>query len=199
MYVTRQIDFVMIWDHSFRRILHRLIIRKYVRVLSFGFCANVVVCFQEYSRNSFIQLDDVLSRPAEIFENDDPYVLRGFGEKSKDVFSHFLDQTFRQIYLHMLLRIPSMYFTRISRMSKVAIVRSQGVEELMARAIRNKSNSGKIDYFKKEWEVFVRGVVKEWETFNIVSVLLLSWVNFLNDERYATKFLFIGHSWQCFK
>lgn len=123
-----------------------------------------------------IQLDEALSQPVEIFENDDPYVFRGYGKKGTGALRHFLDQFFRQVYLHMLLRIPSMYFTRISRMSKAAIMRtrSQGVDSMMFRISRNKPFLGRVDYFKKEWENFIRGVVKEWETLNIVSVLLLS-------------------------
>ena len=74
----------------------------------------------------------------------------------------------------MLLRIPSMYFTRISRMLKAAILRSQVVDNIMSRGSPKKAPLGKVDYFKKEWEAFVRGVVKEWETLNIVSVFVLS-------------------------
>ena len=121
-----------------------------------------------------IQLDEALNEPAEIFDNDDPYEFRRIGKKGSNIPSHLLDQFFRQIYIHMLLRIPSMYFTRISRMSKVAIMRSQVVDTVITRIGRKKTPLRRVDYFKKEWEVFVRGVVKEWETLNIVSVLVLS-------------------------
>ena len=47
-----------------------------------------------------------------------PYTARRMRTRPVSVSRHYIDQIFRQLYRHLLLRIPSMYFTRVSRVFK---------------------------------------------------------------------------------
>ncbi|KAI5120727.1 hypothetical protein M0805_006433 [Coniferiporia weirii] len=88
-----------------------------------------------------------------------------------------------QTYLHALLRLPSMYFSRVSRIFEEAEVTrpemqrmidgvADGLDLTHDWAPPNVSHT--LARFKESWEDFVDTVVQEWKTFNVVSALLLS-------------------------
>ncbi|PPQ92315.1 hypothetical protein CVT25_008521 [Psilocybe cyanescens] len=91
-----------------------------------------------------------------------------------------------QIYLHFLLRLPSLYFTRVARIFEEADL---SLPELKKMALETASTTkGGLDVqifessnvplqytrLKSTWEGFIDSVMREWKTFNIISVLLLS-------------------------
>ncbi|KDR70985.1 hypothetical protein GALMADRAFT_254612 [Galerina marginata CBS 339.88] len=91
-----------------------------------------------------------------------------------------------QLYLHFLLRLPSLYFSRVARIFEEADLT---LPEIKKMALETASqDKGKIDLhmfessnvppqyerLKVTWESFIDSVMREWKTFNIISVLLLS-------------------------
>ncbi|KAF9449384.1 hypothetical protein P691DRAFT_568995 [Macrolepiota fuliginosa MF-IS2] len=100
----------------------------------------------------------------------------------------------RQIYLHFLLRLPSLYFSRVNRIFQEADLTMEEIKEmaLQASAEDNKTfqqNMLNMGYYyhpetsnlspayqrlKTGWEQFIDNLMREWKTLNIISVLLLS-------------------------
>lgn len=102
---------------------------------------------------------------------------------------HFLSQIVRQIYRHILLRLPSIYFTRVSRVFADAEISRPEVQRMIDgrnkdEAYRWPANhewvapnvSPALIRFKESWETFVESVLKEWKTLNVVSALLMTYV-----------------------
>ncbi|EGO01437.1 hypothetical protein SERLA73DRAFT_70623 [Serpula lacrymans var. lacrymans S7.3] len=118
---------------------------------------------------------------------------------------HFLSDTLpRQVYLHLLLRLPSLYFTRIARIFEDAEVSRPDVQRMIdgCGLPRQRSNtsgtlppgvhhhtgpmlpfpeewtttnvSPALVRFKHSWEFFIDSLMREWKTLNLVSALLLS-------------------------
>lgn len=98
----------------------------------------------------------------------------------------------RQLYLHILLRLPSLYFSRVALIfedaelsmpdiKKMAIAsadqwkdRPHGAQQAIAWNIEPSSVSPALANFKLSWEGFIDSLMREWKTLNLVSVLLLS-------------------------
>ncbi|CAK5273559.1 unnamed protein product [Mycena citricolor] len=130
---------------------------------------------------------------------------------SGTLWSSLLDAAFvvtdffpRQLYLLILLRIPSLYFSRVTRVFEDARLNHFDIEQ-MAKARAEQWNVQPPPYsmllqqqqpypematptlpvalliFKASWEEFIDSLMKEWKTLNIVSVLLLSCALFLLD------------------
>jgi len=90
-----------------------------------------------------------------------------------------------QIYLHILLRMPSLYFSRVARIFEEADLT---LPEIKKMALETASEGKNHDFhnleatnvlpqykkLKQTWENFIDSVMREWKTFNIISVLLLS-------------------------
>ncbi|KJA18063.1 hypothetical protein HYPSUDRAFT_90259 [Hypholoma sublateritium FD-334 SS-4] len=95
----------------------------------------------------------------------------------------------RQIYLHLLLRLPSLYFSRVARIFEEADLTLPEIKKMALET----ASQGSPDSFdalsfesgitavppqyqrlKTTWESFIDSVMREWKTFNIISVLLLS-------------------------
>ncbi|KAF9479300.1 hypothetical protein BDN70DRAFT_878977 [Pholiota conissans] len=99
---------------------------------------------------------------------------------------------FSQIYFHMLLRIPSLYFSRVSwifdeanlslyELTEMALETSGGSdskEKAQPSASAQTPDTPKVrpqyERLKNSWEAFIDSLIHEWETFNIVSVMLLT-------------------------
>ena len=95
----------------------------------------------------------------------------------------------REVYLHFLLRLPSLYFSRVARIfeeadltlpeiKKMALeTASQGKNaQFDIHAFESKNVLPEYERLKSTWEAFIDSVMREWKTFNIISVLLLSCV-----------------------
>ncbi|TDL20232.1 hypothetical protein BD410DRAFT_386979 [Rickenella mellea] len=82
---------------------------------------------------------------------------------------HLLDQLMRQIYIHILLRIPSIYFTRVFKLFE----RPERIGTFM-RGDSVIPSYGAVYIPENRWGDFVHTVMKEWKTLNVVAVLALS-------------------------
>ena len=115
-------------------------------------------------------------------------------EERYSVAAVFVAETLpRQIYLHLLLRLPSLYFSRVARIFEEADLTLPEIKK-MALETALHSPLGSLDglsfetgiavvppqyeRLKVTWESFIDSVMREWKTFNIISVLLLSCVQF---------------------
>ena len=90
----------------------------------------------------------------------------------------------RTMYIFLLLRLPSLYFGRVARIFEEADL---SLPEIKKMAIETEVQ-GQFDFHTMEvnmvhpqyerltttWQSFVNDIIREWQTFNIVSVLLLS-------------------------
>ena len=102
-----------------------------------------------------------------------------------------------QIYRHILLRLPSMYFTRICRLFEEAEVTRPEIQNMIdgaangwdwtrARDWAPANASPQLRVFKSSWEEFIEIVIQEWKTLNVVSALLLGHVDcFCPEEDFG--------------
>ncbi|OAX34449.1 hypothetical protein K503DRAFT_774526 [Rhizopogon vinicolor AM-OR11-026] len=116
---------------------------------------------------------------------------------------YFLMDTLpRQTYLHLLLRLPSLYFSRIARVYEDAELSRPDIQRLidacapqphltsspippgahyhpqpalpLADEWTTANVSPALVRFKNSWEAFIDSLLREWKTLNLVSALLLS-------------------------
>ncbi|KAF7317689.1 hypothetical protein MKEN_00856600 [Mycena kentingensis (nom. inval.)] len=106
--------------------------------------------------------------------------------------ARILEEVPQQVYWLVLLRIPSFYFSRVSRIFEDARLSMPDIKR-MARARSDewkspeslfvqvqsashglKGLSSNLVNFKSSWESFVDGLMREFKTLNVISVLLLS-------------------------
>ena len=104
------------------------------------------------------------------------------------VVDFFLVAFPKQMYLLLLLRLPSLYFSRVARIfeeadltlpeiKKMALeTASQGLthEYEIEMAFESSSVPPVYKRLTSTWEFFIDSVMREWKTFNIISVLLLT-------------------------
>ncbi|KAF8211143.1 hypothetical protein K438DRAFT_1569898 [Mycena galopus ATCC 62051] len=94
-----------------------------------------------------------------------------------------------QLYFHFLLRIPSLYFSRVTRIFEDARL---SLPDIKRMACANADQWSPSDNFmwmqtpdqmplprsllqlRTSWENFIDSLMREWKTFNIISVLLMS-------------------------
>ncbi|KAJ7663872.1 hypothetical protein DFH06DRAFT_986647 [Mycena polygramma] len=98
----------------------------------------------------------------------------------------------RQLYLHLLLRIPALYFSRVTRIFEDARLSLPDIKR-MARAKADQWTATNnfvwqvqamvpdqqplppsLLQFRTSWESFIDSLMREWKTLNIISVLLMS-------------------------
>lgn len=102
----------------------------------------------------------------------------------------------RQLYLHLHLRLPSLYFSRVARIFEDAAVSRPEIQRIIDAyepvgtvSVQNLTSrivlpfpedwvppnvSPALARFKRSWESFVDSLVREWKTLNVLSALLLS-------------------------
>ncbi|KAF5313561.1 hypothetical protein D9611_010191 [Ephemerocybe angulata] len=118
--------------------------------------------------------------------------------------SLFLDVVPRQVYLHLLLRFPALYFSRVTRIFQDANLGMGEIKRMALEAVESDldvergpctSSEPSINrmlvyqgFFPQEhtgaphsyinlrnsWQGFIDSLMREWKTLNIISVLLLS-------------------------
>ena len=110
-------------------------------------------------------------------------------------FASLLKQIMLQTYLLFLLRLPSLYFFRVARIFEQANMPMREIKRMalettsqvltneyeMEMTFRGFESSGVTPAFKRltsSWEFFIDSVMRERKTFNIISVLFLSYVTF---------------------
>ncbi|KAJ7860393.1 hypothetical protein B0H14DRAFT_3446061 [Mycena olivaceomarginata] len=81
-----------------------------------------------------------------------------------------------QIYLHFLLRIPSLYFSR--RMARAKADQWNPSDDFIWQSSMPTPDQMPLPrsllQFRSSWESFIDSLMREWKTFNIISVLLMS-------------------------
>ncbi|KAF9044122.1 hypothetical protein BJ165DRAFT_181601 [Panaeolus papilionaceus] len=96
----------------------------------------------------------------------------------------------RQIYLHLLLRLPYLYFTRVSRIFEEAEMSIPEIKQGILETAQKQKDlvphmatawayeppvvSEPYQNLDKTWTNFIDSLLKEWKTLNIISVLLLT-------------------------
>lgn len=109
--------------------------------------------------------------------------------KAPKNIGHLFSQLLRQAYRHFLLRLPSIYFSRVSRVFTAAELSRPEVERIIEGRNQFDRSRWPADHewvapnvspamirFKESWESFIESVLKEWKTLNVVSALLLTCV-----------------------
>ncbi|KAF8066496.1 hypothetical protein FPV67DRAFT_1495041 [Lyophyllum atratum] len=114
-----------------------------------------------------------------------------FPSTSNYILAFLFDTLPRQIYLHFLLTLPSLYFSRVARIfedaelsmpdiKKMAVVSAKQWKEGSTTMVHAQWNfepsivSPHFSNLKSSWEHFIDSLIKEWKTLNIISALLLS-------------------------
>ncbi|KAF9465768.1 hypothetical protein BDZ94DRAFT_303200 [Collybia nuda] len=108
------------------------------------------------------------------------------------LFFAFLSNTLpRQVYLHLQLRLPTLYFSRVARVfedtelsmpdiRRMAVSATNQWKEKAMSIVNSNWNfepslvPTPISNLKLSWEGFIDSLMREWKTLNLVSVLLLS-------------------------
>ena len=122
---------------------------------------------------------------------------------------YIFDTLPRQIYLHFLLRLPRLYFTRVARIFEEAEMSipkiKQGILEATAHRKDHPESTMSIEFptvqfgnLEMTWRHFVDSLLQEWQTLNIISVLLLSYVLLISLRFFVNiqvhKQCHIGHN-----
>ncbi|KAJ3508099.1 hypothetical protein NLJ89_g5943 [Agrocybe chaxingu] len=105
------------------------------------------------------------------------------------VLAFAVDTLPRQMYLHLLLRLPYLYFSRVTRIFEETEMSMPQIKEcVMEAATATKSpqelamtfghnppvRSPSFESLQNTWHSFIDSLMREWKTLNIISVLLLS-------------------------
>lgn len=128
----------------------------------------------------------------------DPYKFsfnRAAMQRRRETLHAILVEFVRQAYLNALLRLPSIYFSRVARVFEDAEIGRPDIENLIERVrvadgrqnifpsprewrrgVEEGNVSPALGRFMESWEDFVDSLMREWKTLNVVSALLLSYV-----------------------
>ncbi|KAJ7579200.1 hypothetical protein C8J56DRAFT_868211 [Mycena floridula] len=139
------------------------------------------------SRQTGLNISSPLQQPTE--------TLPGNNFSFINTFFRF-DAVLQVIYLHLLLRLPALYFTRVAKIFQDAEVSKPDIQRMIDAAIQQQSGattgpfaemglplpedwtpdlvSPALVRFKHSWEAFIDSLLREWKTLNVVSALLLS-------------------------
>ena len=115
-------------------------------------------------------------------------------DDSLDLSTYFLafvlDTLPRQIYLHLLLRLPHLYFTHVIHIFEDAEMSMPEIKQMALEAnnhlkkdlttdisktlyLESGFTSPRYDHLSKSWRTFIDSLMGEWKIMNIISVLLL--------------------------
>jgi hypothetical protein len=105
------------------------------------------------------------------------------------IVAFIFDTLPRLLYSYILLRLPSLYFSRVARIFEdadltmpeikrmaleLANVHQENVHQvLFTNLSRNAPATSPFWALKASWESFIESLLREWKTLNIISVLLL--------------------------
>ena len=102
----------------------------------------------------------------------------------EDAMQYFKGRILSQVYLCLLLRLPLLYFSRVAHIFEEAdLTLSQIKEMAYTTTVQDRPGFDRYEAFKSlpqyerlksTWISFIDSVMREWKTFNIISVLLLS-------------------------
>jgi len=155
------------------------------------------------------------SKASENITDEEPRTLPGSPSCRESLSVFLTDTLFSQIYMQLLLHLPSHYFDRVDRLSRDA---NMALKEILDLAVESNMRCG--DDFQTQildlgqhssptivdpdslppayrqltvrWSCFIDDLLEEWRTLNIVSALLVPWVMFLLFRR-SDPSIFQGH------
>ncbi|KAH9479819.1 hypothetical protein JR316_0008414 [Psilocybe cubensis] len=132
-----------------------------------------------------VTLGNILRRPAPVVSEETE-----FQKSLTATTASFIATTLpKQVYLHLLLRLPLLYFSRVSRIFEEADmtlpeIKRMALETPVAASkwraidlsIYDRAFDVPLEYqrLSSTWEFFIDSVLREWKIFNIISGLLLS-------------------------
>ena len=100
------------------------------------------------------------------------------------IYAFVVDVIPRQIYLHLLLRLPYLYFSRVTRIFEEAEMTMPQIKQGILDAATQVKDPLQANWYEtqnlpygnleKTWGNFIDSLMREWKTLNIISVLLLS-------------------------
>lgn len=105
-----------------------------------------------------------------------------------DHIEAFTSTVLRQIYLHTLLRLPYLYFSRVDRIFLQVKLTLPEIKHMALEAGAAEALGGQTIYnldchltpsyqnLKETWENFIDNLVKEWKITNVISALVLAYV-----------------------
>jgi hypothetical protein len=116
-----------------------------------------------------------------------PFYKRREDSEGYSRLSFFLS-SLSWIYLSFLFQLPSLYFGRVARIFEEADLTLPEIKEMaIETAIEGKFDLTTMENgalppryasLKATWQSFIDDLMREWKTFNIISVLLLTWALF---------------------
>jgi len=100
----------------------------------------------------------------------------------KYIVAFLVDTLPRLMYRYLLLNIPAYYHSRFTHIiTEAGVVSLREIRHGIRQTIRHTKcsheeppKSHRFKKFEETWNKFIESVVKEWETYNIVSGLLLT-------------------------
>ena len=122
--------------------------------------------------------------------------------------SLFLDVIPRQVYLYFLLGFPALYWSRVTRIFHDANLGMSEIKRMALEAASSDDGMQKVmlyqgifpqesthapvpyENLRNSWHAFIELLMREWKTFNIITVLLLSWV----EPSNVSNMLSLTHS-----
>jgi hypothetical protein len=117
-------------------------------------------------------------KPDDTVTPNGPYYTNWQEPKLTGIAFKFMSITVpRQMYLYILFRLPSLYFSRVGKIFEEANI---SVGETKRIALQASSHllfePSAHEKLTSSWEFFIGSVTEEWKTFNVVSTLLLAFV-----------------------
>lgn len=114
----------------------------------------------------------------------------------EEIHIFVVDVLLRQLYLHLLFRLPSSYFSRVYRVFKDATLSLVEIKDMGLRVVAEDVKVLQVHIanlergpspleilppayvkLKERWEALTDGLLEEWKTLNIISGLLVTQVN----------------------
>ncbi|KAL0954996.1 hypothetical protein HGRIS_003922 [Hohenbuehelia grisea] len=119
------------------------------------------------------------------YGNPIPQVVISVPQRS--IFSRiylFFYNILDHLYLHFLLRMPSLYFTRVARVVDDAELSQEDIQNMALTTDAGtyllnwygprRQMSPAVSKFRESWDELINSLMEEWRNQNIISVLLLS-------------------------
>jgi len=145
--------------------------------------SSVPVSIRRTTISSAVQPPREEIRPVGFWDSSDSIHVMTY------VAAFVLDTIPRQLYLYFLLRLPYMYFSRVTRIFEEAEMSMPQIKQgILDAAIQLKEpvkdvvdarklepvESIQYSKLQNTWQSFIDSLMREWKTLNIISVLLLS-------------------------
>ncbi|KAF8815767.1 hypothetical protein BYT27DRAFT_7155352 [Phlegmacium glaucopus] len=117
-------------------------------------------------------------KPDDIVISNGPYTNWQEPKLTRIAFEFMSVTVPRQMYLYILFRLPSLYFSRVGKIfeeANISVVETKRIAlQTSSHLLFEPSVSPAYAKLTSSWEFFIDSVTEEWKTFNVVSTLLLA-------------------------